>query len=217
MQFDSPFPAPVAFVAVPFDPRGAVDLHAHLHPAEVAGLSANAVPKRRSEYVAGRQAARQALATLGQPPGPLMPGPDRAPQWPPQVVGALTHTRGWALACAAPASAFLGLGLDLEHVDGVRRMAIAPKIADAAERAWIDGDKRRLVAVFSAKEAIYKALYPHYGAFFGFNAVTLRWRGGGFEATLCQPLGDGYPEGARLPVAVRWYGDYVLTAVWLPV
>jgi 4'-phosphopantetheinyl transferase EntD len=201
---------------VAFDPTAA-DV-ADLHPAERAGLSAKAVPKRRAEFAAGRRAAHAALAALGQPPVALPVRTDRAPAWPNGLVGALTHTRGWALACAAPITAHGGLGLDLEHVEGVRRMAIAPKVADADELAWMGDDRRRLTALFSAKEAVFKALHPRYGAFFGFHAVTMRWRPDAehFHTRLLQPLGPNYPAGATLAVTARWFGDYVLSATWLP-
>lgn len=215
MTIDSPFGPHVAFAAAAVG-HGA---EAELHPAEQAALSPRAIAKRRGEFAAGRQAARRCLAQLGhRPPPPVVPGADRAPRWPAATVGAITHTRGWAVACAAPTAACGGLGIDLEHVSGVRRMAIAPKIGAGDELVWVGDDRRRLTALFSAKEAVFKALYPRFGAFFGFHAVTMRWQGDAFHTRLAQALGPGYPVGTTLTVNVRWLDDpdYVLTSLALP-
>jgi 4'-phosphopantetheinyl transferase EntD len=59
-----------------------------------ADLVADAVEKRRREFVTTRRCARQALAQLGVPPVPIRPGPGRAPVWPAGVVGSLTHCAG---------------------------------------------------------------------------------------------------------------------------
>lgn len=195
---------------------------AALAPTERAGLSPHAVVKRQQEYSAGRLAARAALARLGlDPPPPVRRGPDRAPGWPPGVVGAITHADGLALAAVAWRRDHGGLGIDLEHAGGVRRMAIADRVADPAERAWIQhgpDPRRRLAALFSAKEAVYKALYPRVGRYFGFGAVSGRFdaAAGAFDFTLCEPLGPGYAVGALVRVPVRWQGERVLTTLCLP-
>ncbi len=212
VDFASPFPATVRFVHVALDAALPAP-----HPDEARALGPRAVDKRRREFAGGRAAARAALGALGFDPAPPVPAAaDRAPSWPEEVVGAITHTRTDALAAVARRADCGGLGLDLEHLGGLRRMDVARQVADAAERAWIGVDRRRLLALFSAKESIYKALYPRHGRYFSFGAVTLAPTDAGFEARLNEPLGPGYPAGARVPISVRWYGDQVLTAVWLP-
>lgn len=203
----SPFDPSVAFA------RCGVATPADLHPAERACLSPRAVDKRVADFCAGRVAAAACLAALGAPPAPILQGTDRAPVWPDGLVGTITHSGGIALAAVGRASAWSGLGLDLEHVSGVRRMAIAPRIADASERAWIGTDPARLAAVFSAKEAIYKAIYPRYRAFFGFEAVTLTPTADGFDARLLMDLDR--PAGSVIPVGLRGLDGAVLTWVAL--
>ena len=220
MIFASPFPPTVAFAHCGWDEHTVGDLA----PDEAAALSARAVPKRVREFVAGRMAARRAMTALGLAPvPPVPPGADRAPCWPADVVGAITHTREHALAAVAHAGDCAGLGLDLEHVAGVRRLDIARAVADATEQAWISAApepeaRRRLVALFSAKESVFKALYPQVQRFFGFDAVTSRFdeAGGAFDLTLREPLAPGWPAGASLRVGVTWYGDFVLTSLCLP-
>ncbi len=217
MPFESPFPASVAFAHHPWGVDG---VHA-LAPEERAGLSPQAVLKRQQEYVAGRLAARRALAALQGVATAVPRGADRAPQWPAGVVGAITHTQGHALAAVASAVDCGGLGLDLEHASGVRRPDIARFVADADEQAWIDASDapaRCVAALFSAKESVFKAYYPRAQRWFGFKAVTLRPdpAGDGLHGTLREALGPGAPVGHPVHVRVRWYGDLVLTALWLP-
>ena len=52
-----------------------------LFPEEEA-VVARAVGKRRREFSSGRACARAALARLGVPPAPLLPGLRGAPRWP---------------------------------------------------------------------------------------------------------------------------------------
>lgn len=212
VDFTSPFPAAARFAHVALSPEPPAP-----HPDEARALGPRAVAKRRREFAGGRAAARAALGALGfDPPPPVPTSADRAPVWPEGIVGAITHTRTDALAAVAHRAACGGLGLDLEHLGGLRRLDVARQVADETERAWIGADLRRLLAVFSAKESIYKALYPRHGRYFGFGAVTLAPTDAGFDATLNEALGPGYPAGARVPIGVRWYGEQVLTAVWLP-
>jgi 4'-phosphopantetheinyl transferase EntD len=76
---------------------------ATLFPEEKTFI-AKAVDKRRREFTTARGCARAALAALGLPPAPIVPGPRGAPQWPTGVVGSITHCAGycaWALARTA--------------------------------------------------------------------------------------------------------------------
>jgi 4'-phosphopantetheinyl transferase EntD len=57
-------------------------------------LVANAVVRRRCEFVTARRCAHQALAKLGHAPAPIRTGPKREPQWPAGLVGSITHTTG---------------------------------------------------------------------------------------------------------------------------
>ena len=81
--------------------------------------------KRRREFVTARRCAREALASLGQAPGPIGVGPSREPQWPAGLVGSITHTRGFRAAAVAPQSVVASIGIDAEQneplPDGVEK------------------------------------------------------------------------------------------------
>ena len=71
-----------------------------VYPEEIAAVS-NAVPKRVSEFTAGRVAARLALKQLGAPAMSVPMAPDRSPIWPPGLTGSITHTHSACLAAVA--------------------------------------------------------------------------------------------------------------------
>lgn len=132
--------------------------------AERAAI-ASAVPKRRAEFATVRDCARRALARLGQPPVPIVPGPDREPQWPDGIVGSLTHCDGYRAAAVAFSSDIVTLGIDAEVneplPDGVAPLVMVgdePRTVDALAANYYDACWDRLL--FSAKESIYKAWWP---------------------------------------------------------
>lgn len=150
-----------------------------LWPEERAAV-ARAVPRRVTEFAAGRQAARQALSALGLPPLALPRLPDRAPLWPEGIAGSISHSAGLAVAVARRGAP---IGVDVEE-DLALAPEIWPEISSAAERASLpDGDAglwlRRL---FAAKEALFKAQAQGARAMFGFDAVHVTLAEEGFDA-----------------------------------
>lgn len=117
-----------------------------------------AVPKRRSEFLAGRLCAAVALRGAGLPEHVGRNG--RAPIWPVGGVGSITHSRSRAIA--AVSRSLSGLGLDCEDlIPDQRATGLYPAIMTETEVALRpDGMAfgTYLTLVFSAKEALYKAL-----------------------------------------------------------
>ena len=87
-----------------------------LYPEEAACIAAF-VPARRREFAQGRLCARRALADLGIRHFPLLPGKDRAPIWPPGVVGSLTHCGGTCAVAVARDDKLAGVGIDIESAE----------------------------------------------------------------------------------------------------
>ena len=194
-----------------------------LFPAEEAAI-ARAVAKRRSEFATGRACARAALAKLGLPPVPIVPGPRGAPQWPPGVTGSITHCAGYRASAVARLADVASLGLDAEPnaplPDGVLE-----RIAVAQERAWLPELAAAVPGVswdrllFCAKESVYKAWFPLTRRWLGFEqaAITVDPRAGAFTAELLEPAVA--LDGRRLAgFAGRWLArdGLVLTAITVP-
>jgi 4'-phosphopantetheinyl transferase EntD len=136
---------------------------ARLLPEERAHLR-NAAPKRLREFAAGRECARAALAQLGIRDAPLLAAEDRIPRWPPGIVGSLTHTGDFCAAIVAPRSRIVALGIDAEIIAQVRS-DLWPLVCTPTETAWLDrvpAPQRAATAalLFSAKEAVFKCVYP---------------------------------------------------------
>jgi 4'-phosphopantetheinyl transferase EntD len=170
-----------------------------LYPQEAALLS-KAVASRRLEFGTGRWCARRALAKLGLPPAPILPGPRGAPIWPAGVAGSITHCAGYRAAALAHTRDIAAIGIDAEPhgplPDGVRDMivsqeelpALAELMAATPETSW---DK----LLFSAKESAYKAWFPLTQRWLGFKdaSISINPLDGTFTARLLVsgPLLDG--------------------------
>lgn len=211
-------PPPVAAVEAFEDPPGAT-----LYPEEEAAM-ARAVPRRRGEFAAGRACARAALARLGLPAVPILPGPRGAPQWPPGVVGTITHCDGYRAAAVAHARDVLTLGLDAEP-DGPLPGGVLDAVSLAEERDRLPGLAAAAPQVpwdrllFCAKEAVYKAWFPLAGRWLGFEeaVITFTPDAGTFTARLLAP---GPAVGGR-PLdgfSGRWLarGGLLLAAIAVP-
>jgi len=134
-----------------------------LLPAEARYLAARAVrPRRAAEFHAGRACARRALSRLGWRDWPLLPAPTREPQWPDGVVGSITHSEDYCAVAVAGARRYAGLGIDVETIARVGP-GIAASICTRRELEDIAADAGRdlpLAAWFSAKESVFKAVFP---------------------------------------------------------
>jgi 4'-phosphopantetheinyl transferase EntD len=134
-----------------------------LLPDEWAFIKA-AAPKRRAEFGTARILARRALARMGFPAVPLVPGPDRAPVWPAGVVGSITHTNEYCAVVLDRSPPAISVGVDVESLTN-RDDGMLARLLTPAERTWLELQPSRArdalaMLFFSAKEAYYKCQYP---------------------------------------------------------
>lgn len=164
-----------------------------LWPAERAVLQ-RAVAKRRIEFATVRVCARAALAELGVPPAPILPGPRGAPGWPAGVVGSMTHCAGYRGAAVASERFAASIGIDAEP-HGPLPDGVLEAIARPEERSWLaelavsaprtHWDR----LLFSMKESVYKAWFPLTGSWLDFEgaSITVDPAAGAFTAVLQVP------------------------------
>jgi 4'-phosphopantetheinyl transferase EntD len=115
--------------------------------------------------------ARLALDELDVPRGPILNNEDRSPRWPDGVIGSLTHTDIWCgVALAKREHAALSLGIDMERLGSV-----SPEVERRifTERELRDNRSVDPSIRFSAKESLYKAIYPLVRRFVGFGEVEI--------------------------------------------
>jgi 4'-phosphopantetheinyl transferase EntD len=192
-----------------------------LLPEEENVLSASVVPKRRADFTAGRVAARRALALAGltRPPA-LMVGPRGQPLWPAGWVGSIAHTLDVAVAVVARSTEVEAVGVDVEAREAPGP-EVARHIATAQELDWLQlglpGWRTRLGLLFSAKESLYKALFPSLGLDLDFLDVELTWDG---RRRAFQPriMAGQMTSSGWIPPVVRaeLLGALIVTATWSP-
>jgi 4'-phosphopantetheinyl transferase EntD len=156
-----------------------------LHPLEAQQIAA-AVSSRRLEFAVGRACAHRALTRLegpsnGTTPFALLNGPDRAPRWPPGIVGAITHTGkgpgGYCGAVVARSTDLLTVGLDAEGGEALEGALWSFVLTEAERRRLTEVTAERAGVlgkiIFSAKECFYKAQFPLTHRFLDFKQVEV--------------------------------------------
>jgi len=142
--------------------------------AEEEEIIAKAVDKRRREFTTARACARTALAQLGLPAVPVVPGLRGAPQWPTGVVGSITHCDGYRACAVARDSDIVTIGLDAEPHDRLPAgvldaVSLAPERARVSELTGAVPDVSWDRLLFCVKESVYKAWFPLTGRWLGFE------------------------------------------------
>ena len=187
------------------------------YPEEEESL-ANAVSKRRNEFIAGRRCARQALARIGVTPCMLVPDENRVPVWPTGVVGSISHSLGLCCAVAARSSTITCLGVDLEMTtrisEGVIERVVHPMEADV-----VGNDPMLGSLLFSAKEAFFKAQFLTWGVWPNFSdlAFQLDFLAGQLRVVkLANNLPSDLSSAARkMQFHYTFFDNYVLTLCFL--
>jgi 4'-phosphopantetheinyl transferase EntD len=166
---------------------------AGLYPQEEA-LLRKAVTSRRLEFGTARWCARRALAKLGLPAAPILPGPRREPNWPDGVTGSMTHCPGYRAAALAHSTDIATIGIDAEPdgplPDGIQdRIASPEELSALAELAAAAPGTSWDKLLFSAKESTYKAWFPLAQCWLGFMDASVGFdpAAGTFIARLLVP------------------------------
>lgn len=152
----------------------------------------SAVPKRQAEYLAGRICAGNALASAGAYITDVPTAPDRAPVWPVGYVGSITHSHGIAAAIVAWGNDYIGLGIDREtYMSPSKADKLQKKLIIPLEASMRPNDMTFsifLTLIFSAKEALYKAVHPQLKTPIGFHdAICLSVEGNRIRLKLTAP------------------------------
>lgn len=130
---------------------------------------------RRKTFRHGRHCARKALVRAGCEACALPVGDGRAPEWPTGYIGSISHTDSQALAAVASAEHLDALGVDLEE-RGILEESVVRLVCRADELPRLDrlGDAETAARLlFSAKEAVFKSLWPLVRRYIDFQEVAL--------------------------------------------
>lgn len=138
-----------------------------------------AVAKRKSEFLAGRYCASRALIYLTGKDCQVGINSDRSPDWPDGIVGSITHGAGKAAVVVARSCDYAGLGLDIENILPLSdAQELQDKILNEYELKCNEHNLSDVgffvTLAFSAKESLYKALYPTAREFMDFHDLHIK-------------------------------------------
>jgi enterobactin synthetase component D len=179
-----------------------------------------AVDKRKSEYLAGRTLVSHGFAQLNIPPQIVPSGEKRNPIWPAGVQGSITHSREYC-ACILTTLPDRFVGIDVEWLlsdnalRSVRHVAMSEHDITIFTSQSIFTEQHFATLLFSAKETLYKALYPIVQSFFGFDAATIHAcpTEDQILLRLTQTLHPTLQEGGVFTIQYQQLGGKILT--WL--
>ncbi|MCZ0964478.1 4'-phosphopantetheinyl transferase superfamily protein [Paracoccus sp. EF6] len=181
--------------------------------------------RRRNSFAAGRLAAAKALTAVGYR-GRTILGitSDGLPAWPPGWMGSISHAETVATAVVVPAQSteVSVLGIDLERIIAP---GTAAEIATAIMPEALPGASgltlaEEITRVFSAKEALYKALFPQTRQVRGFEAARVGWSRPcshdpvTLKLTLTEDWGGEWLTGTSLTAFQVIGANHVVTVVW---
>lgn len=171
---------------------------------------------RLADFLAGRVLVHVAQSLLGLTQAAVGITADRAPDWPPDQSGSISHTHDRCACLLLPAGHGTP-GLDVETIaTGPALDAILDTTLTPDEVALLPAPDlpRTATLCFSAKEALFKALFPTVRHVFGFDAARLTGLGDDkLVLALTQTLHPTLPAGRTFTLWHETGADHVST--WL--
>jgi enterobactin synthetase component D len=205
-----------------FDTAGYSDSHVRqLLGKDIHGSLSLAVTKRKSEFVAGRYMARLALIALGATRITVGIGANRAPLWPDSFVGSISHSKEYAICAVANFENIRRIGIDVENfLDKKSARDIAGIVLIEPEYTFVgtysNPNPVIVTLIFSAKESLFKALYPEVGRYFNFDVAQtkiINFMTGTFSLELVKELSPFLPVGSRFEGTFELNADRVFTMI----
>lgn len=144
---------------------------AHLLDGEARSIPARQPATRRASGAA-RWIAHGLLADMGFSDLAILRGPSGAPVWPGGVTGSLAHDDEMAVAAVAPLGDIASLGIDVEPAQPLPDELLA-LVATPADRTGATPLHLAGRILFSAKEAVYKAVYPLDREILGYEDIAV--------------------------------------------
>lgn len=172
---------------------------------------ADAGRKRKADHLAGRIAAAHALNDRTIP----AIGPSGEPLWPEGVSGSITHSGTQAMAVVVRDRLAL-IGIDCETIlPENEAREIKDGVIDAREERVLSHSgypfALALTLAFSAKESLFKALFPRVQAWMGFDSARVTMLD---DKTLTLALTRqlaGFNEGATFTLHWQQHGEQAIT------
>ena len=199
-----------------------------LHPETQSFLSKfKATQTRKLESLRGRKCAQYLVQRLTGKVAPITADQDGAPVWPENIIGSISHSGDIVGACVAPQSRdqkleILSLGYDIELTENLS-LDLLGKIATEKEIFWINGAQSkqqqliRATKIFSAKESLFKCIFPTLRKTIGFLDIELEAFDKSFQVSRVSKEFKNFIPHHCLQILVIDNGHFIETiALWLP-
>ena len=135
--------------------------------------------KRQKEYATGRWCAKKAMQKLGVGADMVLVGPNNEPVWQNGITGSISHANQAFCAAVAGVKDLQSIGIDIELKDRKISRAALNLILNDDEKEWLSktGKNREFfeILIFSAKESLYKMIYPVINRKFFFDAMSISY------------------------------------------
>ncbi|MES2114988.1 MAG: 4'-phosphopantetheinyl transferase superfamily protein [Pseudomonadota bacterium] len=220
-------PVPDALPLQPFRlAPGATQLLVRLPPpGPEAAPQQRGAQRRQAEHHLGRRCAAQLLAQLGAADTTVGINADRSPRWPRHVVGSITHSRTLVAVALARQSQVRAIGIDAEPVvaaadlEAIEHLCLTPQERQALDQQGQLPRHVAVTAIFSAKEALYKCLFPLVQRYFDFQCALIDLTGmtdGVIHGRLLHTLSPEFYAGYTITGSYHGQLDHAFTAFCLP-
>jgi enterobactin synthetase component D len=140
--------------------------------------------------------------------------------WPLGVVGSIAHGSGYGIAAAAWQQDVPAIGIDIQKIEERYTDELVARFADPDEFDWVRSDPsqrtERAVSLFSAKESVFKALYPLGKVWFAFDVAHLTPANDGrsFQASVRLPALSS--SVIQMHVGIAQFAGHIITGAVLP-
>lgn len=171
---------------------------------------ADAGRKRKADHLAGRIAAMHALNERTIP----AIGPSGEPLWPEGVSGSITHSGTQAMAVVTQHPALIGIDCEAILPENEAREIKDGIIDEQEERVLCRAGypfALALTLAFSAKESLFKALFPQVQTYMGFDCARVTMLD---DKTLTLTLAcqlAGFHEGTAFTLHWQQHGEQAIT------
>ncbi|EPF0314948.1 enterobactin synthase subunit EntD [Enterobacter chuandaensis] len=171
---------------------------------------ADAGRKRKADHLAGRIAAMHALNERTIP----AIGPSGEPLWPEGVSGSITHSGTQAMAVVTQHPALIGIDCEAILPENEAREIKDGILDEQEERVLCRAGypfALALTLAFSAKESLFKALFPQVQTYMGFDCARVTLLDDKtLTLTLARQLA-GFNEGATFTLHWQQHGEQAIT------
>ena len=153
--------------------------------------------------------------------GEVSQNEDRSPAWPEGFVGSISHSNNWVWSAASKTEHIQSIGIDTEPVASQQtRLEIQTEIASQPEWDLINSleleREVEFTVLFSAKEALYKCLYPVAQEYFGFDqAIVCDCQEGKLTLQLTETNPNQKHSPEKLDVYFLVESDNIFAVTWL--